>query len=108
MLGGAGVGILDSSTATLSDTELLANASPALSAQTGAGSGVLEVQGGLSDAQGMMGSLSGGPGTAGYPGPSVMLPGGGFVGLRVVSRSGPPTIDVNIPGFIWREIKFVR
>lgn len=36
------------------------------------------------------------------------LPGeGGTIGLRSVSTSGPPTIDVRIPGLGIREIKFI-
>jgi RHS repeat-associated protein len=35
----------------------------------------------------------------GYPGTLVELPGGGVVGFRPTSRSGPPTIDVNTPEF---------
>jgi hypothetical protein len=42
----------------------------------------------------------------GYPGTLVQLPGGGIVGLRPTSKSGPPTIDVNIPGISVRKVKF--
>ncbi len=44
-----------------------------------------------------------------FPGTMVELPGGGRVGFRPVSKSGPPTIDVNIPGLKGeiKEIKFV-
>ena len=43
----------------------------------------------------------------GYPGRGAELPdGGGFIGLRPRSKSGPPTIDVNIPGIGVREVKF--
>jgi len=41
-----------------------------------------------------------------YPGTLVRLPDGGTVGLRPVSKSGPPTIDVNVVGLGIREIKF--
>jgi RHS repeat-associated protein len=44
----------------------------------------------------------------GYPGKLVRLPNGGFVGYRGVSKSGPPTIDVNIPGIAVRKIKFIE
>jgi hypothetical protein len=42
-----------------------------------------------------------------YPGILVRLPNGGFVGVRPVSTSGPPTVDLNIPGIDIREIKFL-
>jgi RHS repeat-associated protein len=41
-----------------------------------------------------------------YPGTLVEVPGGGTVGIRATSTSGPPTIDVRIPGIGIREIKF--
>jgi hypothetical protein len=44
-----------------------------------------------------------------YPGTLVHLPGGGYIGLRPVSASGPPTIDVmGVPGLRIREIKFLE
>lgn len=43
----------------------------------------------------------------GHPGILISLPnGGGVVGFRPQSKSGPPTVDVNIPGIGIREIKF--
>jgi hypothetical protein len=42
-----------------------------------------------------------------YPGTMVDLPGGGRVGLRPKSKSGKPTIDVDIPGIPIKKIKFV-
>jgi len=44
----------------------------------------------------------------GHPGLLVALPGGGVIGYRPTSISGPPTIDINIPGYILDKIKFVR
>ena len=35
------------------------------------------------------------------------LPGGGRVGLRPASKSGPATIDVDIPGIPIDKIKFI-
>ncbi|WP_146209802.1 hypothetical protein [Vitiosangium sp. GDMCC 1.1324] len=68
------------------------------------------LKGGLSEAQGFFDQLSAG-GTriteTTYPGTLVRLPGGGTIGLRPTSTSGPPTIDVRIPGIGIREIKFV-
>lgn len=32
----------------------------------------------------------------------------GLIGLRSVSKSGPPTIDVNIPGIDIKKLKFVE
>jgi hypothetical protein len=42
-----------------------------------------------------------------YPGKLVRLPGGGQVGLRPVSKSGPITIDVDIDGLGTEKIKFI-
>ena len=42
-----------------------------------------------------------------YPGKLVDLPGGGRVGLRPTSKSGEPTIDVDIPGIPIKKIKFI-
>ena len=42
-----------------------------------------------------------------YPGLVVRLPGGGVIGIRPMSTSGPPTIDVRIQGVGIREIKFL-
>jgi hypothetical protein len=42
-----------------------------------------------------------------YPGKMVDLPGGGRVGLRLKSKSGEPTIDVDIPGIPIKKIKFL-
>lgn len=42
-----------------------------------------------------------------YPGKMVDLPGGGRVGVRPKSKSGGPTIDVDIPGIPIKKIKFV-
>jgi hypothetical protein len=41
-----------------------------------------------------------------YPGKLVDLPGGGHVGLRPASKSGEPTIDVDITGIAIKKIKF--
>ena len=41
-----------------------------------------------------------------YPGKMVDLPSGGRVGLRPKSKSGEPTIDVDIPGNPIKKIKF--
>ena len=43
----------------------------------------------------------------GYPGSGMNLQGGGWVGLRSVSGSGPPTIDVNVLSISFKKIKFV-
>jgi hypothetical protein len=42
-----------------------------------------------------------------YPGKLIDLPGGGRVGLRPKSKSGEPTIDVDIPGIPIKKLKFV-
>lgn len=41
-----------------------------------------------------------------YPGKLVDLPGGGRVGLRPHSKSGEPTLDVDIPDIPIKKIKF--
>jgi len=63
----------------------------------------------LDDAQGLFGRLSQGGKVVdnpSYPGTLVQLP-RGTVGIRPISGSGPPTIDVNIPGIGIKEIKFL-
>ena len=42
----------------------------------------------------------------GYKGIMVELPGGGRMGLRLVSTSGGPAVDINIRDFIWKELHF--
>jgi hypothetical protein len=69
------------------------------------------VSGGMAAAQRLFEQLSLG-GTdntpATYPGKGVDLSGGsGWVGLRPISKTGPPTIDVVIEGIPFRKIKFV-
>ncbi len=69
----------------------------------GTSPGIRELPGGLPAAQDLFGELSRG-GTRidkpGYPGTLVQLPNnGGTVGIRPVSGSGGPAIDINIPGF---------
>jgi RHS repeat-associated protein len=71
---------------------------------------IREVPGGDTAARNMFGELTQGatihtPGT--YPGTGANLPGGGWVGLRLSSKSGPPTIDVKIPGIPIGKIKFL-
>jgi hypothetical protein len=71
---------------------------------------IREVSGGSSEARDLFEELTeGGVDVTppGYPGIRRELPGGGFVGLRPVSKSGPPTIDVDIPGIDIDKIKFV-
>lgn len=43
----------------------------------------------------------------GHRGKLVQLPDGSYVGLRPNSKSGPPTVDVNIPGVDIEKLKFV-
>jgi len=71
---------------------------------------VRELTGGLTEAQKLFDQLAeGGTRVAAptYPGTMVRLPNGGMVGLRPVSTSGPPTIDLSVPGVNIREIKFL-
>jgi hypothetical protein len=71
---------------------------------------IRELPGGAGEARDLFDELTGG-GTVvtqpGYPGVLKTLPGGGTVGFRPASRSGPPTIDVNIPGLDIDKLKFI-
>ena len=70
---------------------------------------IREVGGGLAAATQLFDDLtqSGNDVTpAGYPGKLVELPAGGFIGLRPALTSGPPTLDVNVPGVPIRKVKF--
>lgn len=42
-----------------------------------------------------------------YPGRLCVIPEGGIIGLRPRSKSGPPTIDVDVPGIPIKKVKFV-
>jgi hypothetical protein len=78
--------------------------------QAGRGSGVRELPGGLQEAQRVFERLrQGGKRIEDprYKGTMYELPGGGRVGLRETSVSGPPTIDVNIPDIPIEKIKFL-
>jgi hypothetical protein len=65
----------------------------------------------LSEAQKLFDDLTAG-GTdvtpPGYPGILRRLAGGGHVGLRPASKSGPPTIDIDIPGVAIDKVKFIK
>ncbi|NHA16184.1 RHS repeat-associated core domain-containing protein [Thioalkalivibrio sp. XN279] len=77
--------------------------------RAGSRSSIRVAEGGASAAEKLFGKLSKGGvdvTPAGHPGKLVRRPDGGFVGYRGVSKSGPPTIDVNIPGIDVRKIKF--
>src|SRR5947207_319387 len=71
---------------------------------------IREVPGGQQAADDLFAKLGRG-GTAhtppGYPGSGAYLPDGGWVGVRPAPKSGPPTIDVDIPGIPIKKIKFV-
>jgi hypothetical protein len=78
---------------------------------------VREVPGGQAEAEALFAELTQGGGTdvtpPGHPGRMVELPGGrGTVSIRPASKSGPPTIDVNVTDSTGasipiRKIKFV-
>jgi hypothetical protein len=78
--------------------------------EAGSSSSIRILQGGKAQAEAIFGQLSRGgeviKGTS-YPGTLVRLAEGGTVGLRPVSTSGPPTIDVALKGLGIREIKFL-
>jgi hypothetical protein len=76
----------------------------------GSKASIREVPGGRKAAEDLFDDLTAGGKPAvvpTYPGMMVDLPGGGRVGLRVKSKSGEPTIDVDIPGIPIKKIKFV-
>lgn len=82
--------------------------------QPGTSPEIRVLPGGPADAQELFGQLTQGGKVVtppGHPGTLVQLPdNGGFVGLRPKSKSGPPTIDVNVPGLkgVVEKIKFVQ
>jgi hypothetical protein len=76
----------------------------------GSKASIREVPGGTKEADDFFDDLTvgGTPVTLpGYPGKMMDLPGGGRVGLRPKSKSGEPTIDVDIPGIPIKKVKFV-
>jgi len=80
--------------------------------RVGKSPGVREVVGTADDAQALFNQLARGGNIRPHPkapgGKLADLPGGGTVGFRASSKSGPPTVDINIPGFDGlKKIKFV-
>lgn len=78
--------------------------------QAGSSSQVRLLQGGQAEAGQLFQQLSKGGETVkgtNYPGALMRIGEEATVGLRPTSKSGPPTIDVNIPGLNIREIKFI-
>ena len=76
----------------------------------GSKASIREVPGGQKEAEDLFDDLTvGGKPVVvpAYPGKMIDLPGGGRVGLRPKSKSGRPTIDVDIPGIPIKKIKFV-
>jgi hypothetical protein len=75
----------------------------------GENSGIRELPGGAAAAQELFERLTRGAGSTRLTDKSLVIDlpeGGGFIGLRLTSKSGPPTIDINIPGVGVRELKF--
>jgi hypothetical protein len=105
------LGLIFTPEGAASDTEIIAGSAGRWATETGGGRGVLDVSGTADDAQAFFARVAEqaqrSVSPANYPGRMVELPGGGRVGLRLVSKSGPPTIDINVQGLIWREFKFV-
>jgi hypothetical protein len=78
--------------------------------EPGSGPSIRILHGGKAEAEALFQQLAEGGEVVGgttYPGTRVRLPEGGFVGLRLVSTSGPITIDVEIPGVGVDKIKFL-
>ncbi|MDT7953565.1 MAG: hypothetical protein RQ966_18855 [Acetobacteraceae bacterium] len=79
--------------------------------EPGNSSGVRVLPGGQEGAQGLFDRLTKGKGGENitppdHAGQVVRLPDGSIIGIRPRSRSGPPTIDIKIPGLGVRELKF--
>jgi len=71
---------------------------------------IRELPGGGAAAEGMFGKLTeGGKDVtpADHPGKLVRLPDGSYIGLRPQSQSGPPTVDVKVPGVGIKKVKFL-
>jgi hypothetical protein len=80
--------------------------------EDGSSSKVRILQGTTQDAEVLFSKLTQGAKVSAHPGNSALgklayLPNGDYVGLRYISKSGPPTIDINIPGIGINEIKFL-
>ena len=82
----------------------------------GRGRNVREVTGGEDEARSLFDELAKGAEVRPHPNPDIPggsmadLPGGGTIGFRPTSKSGPPTIDIhNVPDYpdLPRKIKFV-
>lgn len=82
----------------------------------GSGRNVREVIGGENEARSLFDELTKGAEVMPHPNPNISgglmadLPGGGTIGFRPTSKSGPPTIDIhNIPNYpdLPKKIKFV-
>ena len=76
----------------------------------GKNSGVRILPGGEKEARELFDRLTAGKGgqditPEGRPGRVIRTPEGTF-GIRPSSKSGPPTVDVNVPGLPLRELKF--
>lgn len=90
-------------------TEGLLRPGGRLVGEPGTSRAVRVMPGGLPAAEGLFGQLAElgeVEETPRYPGRLARLPALGTVGLRPASASGPPTLDVRIPGIRIREIKF--
>lgn len=78
-----------------------------LSVLRSGGSSDVKVVGSADELQGLFGRIShGGSPVVGstYPGQLVRLPDGTTVGMRAVSRSGGPTIDIKLPDGMLQKI----
>lgn len=78
--------------------------------EAGSGPSIRILHGGRAEAEALFRELAeGGEVVSGttYPGTRVRLPGGGSIGLRLVSTSGPITIDVEIAGIGIDKLKFL-
>jgi hypothetical protein len=70
---------------------------------------IVNLPGGTPAAEGLLDKLTEGatPNTPPkYPGTGFIPPGGGFIGYRPTSKSGPPAIDINIPGVPIQKLHF--
>lgn len=79
--------------------------------QPGDGLGIRKLPGGDAGARELFDQLTKGGGgmditPPGHAGKIIETPDGSVIGYRPDSKSGPPTIDVNVPGLKIRKLKF--
>ena len=77
--------------------------------EAGDNSGVRILPGGDQEAQRLFDRLTKGGKDitpSGHPGKIIQMPDGSVISYRPTSKSGPPTIDINVSGLAIRKLKF--